>query len=86
MCGWHVGLSLILSVAAPLPPQSPAQLDGAFEYLRKVGTTEVDKAALEDASGVGVVVSRGWWCWGGGESGAGGRQWEQAAGRQESYG
>ncbi|PNH09069.1 Glutamine--tRNA ligase [Tetrabaena socialis] len=37
--------------------KSTAQLDGAFEYLRKVGTTEVDKKALEEASGVGVVVT-----------------------------
>ncbi|KAG2491132.1 hypothetical protein HYH03_010575 [Edaphochlamys debaryana] len=37
--------------------KSNAQLDGAFEYLRKVGSTEVDKKALEEASGVGVVVT-----------------------------
>ncbi|GFR51525.1 hypothetical protein Agub_g13941 [Astrephomene gubernaculifera] len=37
--------------------KSNAQLDGAFEYLRRVGTTEVDKKALEEAAGVGVVVT-----------------------------
>ncbi|GIL78897.1 hypothetical protein Vretimale_110 [Volvox reticuliferus] len=37
--------------------KSNAQLDGAFEYLRKVGTTEVDKKMLEEASGVGVVIT-----------------------------
>lgn len=37
--------------------KSNAQLEGAFEYLKKVGSTPVDRAALEAASGVGVVVS-----------------------------
>ncbi|KXZ51794.1 hypothetical protein GPECTOR_11g237 [Gonium pectorale] len=38
--------------------KSNAQLDGAFEYLRKVGSTEVDKKALEESAGVGVVVTQ----------------------------
>ncbi len=44
----------------PLPSaaQSNPQLDGAFDYLKKVGTTDLDGQALEEASGVGVVVSR----------------------------
>ncbi|KAG2447630.1 hypothetical protein HYH02_007548 [Chlamydomonas schloesseri] len=37
--------------------KSNAQLDGAFEYLRKVGTMDVDKKQLEEAAGVGVVVT-----------------------------
>jgi hypothetical protein len=42
-----------------LLPQSTPQLDGGFEYLKKVGSTDLDVKALEEASGVGVVVSRG---------------------------
>ena len=41
----------------PSCSQSNAQLDGAFDYLKKVGTTDMDAAALEAASGVGVMVS-----------------------------
>lgn len=37
--------------------QSNAQLDGAFEYLKRVGPGEVVAAELEEAAGVGVVVS-----------------------------
>jgi len=37
--------------------QSTAQLDGAFEYLKKVGGEPLDAAALEEAAGIGVVVS-----------------------------
>ncbi len=37
-------------------PQSTAQLDGAMDYLKKVGTVAIEKAALEEAGGVGVVV------------------------------
>lgn len=36
--------------------QSNPQLDGAFDYLKKVGATEADAKALEEAGGVGVVV------------------------------
>ena len=36
--------------------QSNAQLDGAFDYLTKVGGTDVDPTALEAAAGVGIVV------------------------------
>lgn len=36
--------------------QSNAQLDGAHEYLKKIGATELDAAALEASAGVGVVV------------------------------
>eukprot|EP00983_Pelagomonas_calceolata_P120972 1160755-Pelagomonas_calceolata.AAC.14 len=31
------------------------QLDGAFDYLKKVGGTAMDAKALEEAAGVGVV-------------------------------
>jgi hypothetical protein len=37
--------------------QSNPQLDGAFEYLKKVAATELDVKVLEESSGVGVVVS-----------------------------
>lgn len=37
--------------------KSNAQLDGAFEYLKKVGTTAMSAAELEASAGVGVVVS-----------------------------
>ena len=36
--------------------KSNAQLDGAFEYLKKVGSMEIDSAALEEAAGVDVVI------------------------------
>ncbi len=41
--------------------QSIPQLDGAFEYLKKVGGTPLDKAQLNEAAGVGVVVSGATW-------------------------
>lgn len=47
------------SVALAFPlrsSQSNAQLDGAHEYLKKIGATELDAAALEASAGVGVVV------------------------------
>ncbi|KAI8472695.1 MAG: tRNA synthetases class I, catalytic domain-containing protein [Monoraphidium minutum] len=37
--------------------KSNAQLDGAFELLKKVGPGDVGRPALEEAAGVGVVVS-----------------------------
>jgi hypothetical protein len=37
--------------------QSTPQLDGAFEYLKKVGGESLDQAAFEESAGVGVVVS-----------------------------
>lgn len=37
--------------------QSTPQLDGAFEYLKKVGGETLDTAAFEESAGVGVVVS-----------------------------
>lgn len=37
--------------------QSNPQLDGAFEYLKKVAATELDVKVLEESSGVGVLVS-----------------------------
>lgn len=39
--------------------QGNNQLDGAFDYLKKVGGTTVDIKAMEEAAGVGVVVSVG---------------------------
>ena len=33
------------------------QLDGAFEYLSKIGVGPVDAAAFEQAAGVGVTVA-----------------------------
>lgn len=36
---------------------SNAQLDGAFEYLGKIGAEPVDAATFEQAAGVGVTVS-----------------------------
>ena len=60
------------------PLQSIAQLDGAFDYLKKVGSTEVDTAALEAASGVGVVVR------GGGGKGGGASTMLGASGRDHS--
>ena len=55
-------------------PQNNAQLDGAFEYLKRVGGTALQPAELDEASGVGVVVTQqqagrpspshhAWWCW-----------------------
>lgn len=41
----------------PLALQSPPQLDGAFEFLKKLGPETLDGAAFEEAAGVGVVVS-----------------------------
>jgi hypothetical protein len=41
--------------------QSTPQLDGAFDYLKRVGGEALDKAALEEAAGVGVVVSWALW-------------------------
>ena len=40
-----------------LHAQGNNQLDGAFDYLKKVGGTAIDTKALDEASGVGVVVS-----------------------------
>ncbi|GAX82347.1 hypothetical protein CEUSTIGMA_g9776.t1 [Chlamydomonas eustigma] len=37
--------------------KSVAQLDGAFEYLKKIGTTDLDTAVLETFAGVGIVIS-----------------------------
>lgn len=37
--------------------QTIPQLDGAYEYLKKVGSEPVDKAAFEEAAGVGIVIS-----------------------------
>jgi glutaminyl-tRNA synthetase len=45
-----------LCTRTPIPLQSNAQLDGAFEYLKRVGPGEVSSAELEEAAGVGVVV------------------------------
>ena len=42
---------------ACLVPQSNAQLDCAFEYLGKLGAEPLDRAALEEAAGVGVEVT-----------------------------
>jgi hypothetical protein len=39
--------------------KSPPQLDGAFEFLKKLGPETLDGAAFEEAAGVGVVVSDG---------------------------
>lgn len=33
------------------------QLEGAFEYLKKIGTTALDTPQFEDAAGVGVLVT-----------------------------
>mmetsp|Transcript_9586 Transcript_9586/g.20421 ORF Transcript_9586/g.20421 Transcript_9586/m.20421 type:complete len:801 (+) Transcript_9586:112-2514(+) len=33
------------------------QLDGAHDYLKKIGTTALDLTTLEEASGVGVVIT-----------------------------
>lgn len=49
-----------VALAFPLRSlQSNAQLDGAHEYLKKIGATELDAAALEASAGVGVVVRGG---------------------------
>lgn len=37
--------------------QTIPQLDGAFEYLKKVGSEPVDRSAFDESSGVGVVVT-----------------------------
>lgn len=37
--------------------QSNAQLDGAFEYLKRIGPGEVSIAELEESAGVGVMVT-----------------------------
>lgn len=37
--------------------KSNAQIEGAFEYLSKRGAEPIEQAALEEAAGVGVVVS-----------------------------
>lgn len=37
--------------------QSNVQLEGAFEFLGSVGEQPVDWSRLEEAAGVGVVVS-----------------------------
>ncbi|WIA16884.1 hypothetical protein OEZ85_013812 [Tetradesmus obliquus] len=37
--------------------KTTTQLDGAFEYLKKVGGEPTDAAAFEEAAGVGVVVT-----------------------------
>ena len=37
--------------------QTNAQLDGALEYLGKVGSEAIDAAELEEAAGVGVEVT-----------------------------
>lgn len=39
-----------------LPPQTNAQMDGALEYLKLIGSGPLDHALFEEASGVGVVV------------------------------
>jgi hypothetical protein len=36
--------------------QTTAQLDGAFEYLKKVASEAIAVTALEEAAGVGVEV------------------------------
>lgn len=38
------------------PLQGNNQLDGAFEYLKKVGGTALDLKAMEEAAGVCIVV------------------------------
>lgn len=37
--------------------QSNAQLDGALEFLGKLGSEALDRAAFEEAAGVGVEVT-----------------------------
>jgi hypothetical protein len=36
--------------------QSTAQLDGAFEYLKKIANEPLDVGALEESAGVGIEV------------------------------
>jgi hypothetical protein len=49
------------SAPSTTPPghqtQSNAQLDGAFDYLKRVGPGAASKPELEEAAGVGVVVT-----------------------------
>ncbi|KIY99203.1 glutaminyl-tRNA synthetase [Monoraphidium neglectum] len=47
---------LLLTYVVSEQIKSNAQLDGAFEYLKRVGPGEVSSAELEEAAGVGVVV------------------------------
>lgn len=37
--------------------KSNAQLDGAYDYLKKIGSTGMEAAVLEASAGVGVVIS-----------------------------
>ena len=37
--------------------KSMPQLDGALDFLKKLGGTELDPKALEESAGVGVVIS-----------------------------
>jgi Glutaminyl-tRNA synthetase, non-specific RNA binding region part 1 len=58
--GTQAGSPLSLPAHLPTCPrlQSPPQLDGAFEYLKRIGGEPLDAAALEEAAGVGVVVTQ----------------------------
>ncbi|KAF8065733.1 Glutamine--tRNA ligase [Scenedesmus sp. PABB004] len=48
---------MLLAYVAEDKIKSMPQLDGAFEYLRKLGGEPADAASFEAAAGVGVVVS-----------------------------
>ena len=49
--------SYLLATQDRVCVQASNQLDGALEYLGKVGSDPVDQAELEEASGVGVEVT-----------------------------
>lgn len=48
---------LLLTYVVEEKIKTTPQLEGAFDYLKKVGSMSVDNTALEEASGVGVVVT-----------------------------
>ena len=48
---------LLIDLISSGKVKSNAQIEGAFEYLSKIGAESADPAALEQAAGVGVIVT-----------------------------
>lgn len=50
--------SVVLSLIMANKVATNNQLDAAFEYLTKLGPDPLDERALQDAAGVGVVITQ----------------------------